>query len=137
MKTAQQVAEKFAQRASGASGDYLQGVLTTDKDQNARAIAAADVHKQATIESLNRGDYAKGLRRAGKQAYLEGVQKVGQGRYSEGVVNSATSYAEGSAAFDSARNAAASLPRGPKGSPANIQRVTAVVTALRKAKTGA
>ncbi len=136
MKTAQQSAEKFASRAGMASGDYLKGAQETTKDQAARAIAAAEVHKAATMEALNAGRYAKGLQRAGRQGWLDGVVKKGSMRYAEGVSAGAGKYAERSAPYDSARNAAAALPRGIKGSATNMARVTAVVNALRAAKVG-
>ena len=136
MKTAQQSAEKYASRASAASGDYVEGARTTTKDQNAAAIAAAEIQKQATIQALNDGRYVSGLRKAGKQKWLDGVTNKGSGRYGEGVSQAAPSYATESARFDSARGAAGNLPRALKGSPQNLQRVQAVVTALIKTKTG-
>ena len=137
MKSAQAVAQKFVNRASGASGDYVEGAKTTSKDQNARAIASAEVHKQATLQALNEGRFAAGLRRAGKDSWLNGVEKKGGIRYGDGVANSQEKYAVNSGRYDSARGAAESIPRGVKGSPANLQRVSAVVTALRKQKVGA
>jgi len=136
MKTAQQVAEKYASRASAASTDYVSGVETTTKDQAARAIASAEIHKQATIAALNEGRYAKGLQKAGNQAWKDGVRKKGGNRYGEGVSTASGKYAANSAAYDSARGAAASLPRGLKGSETNLARVKAVVSALRTVKAG-
>lgn len=136
MKTAQQVAEKYASRASAASTDYVLGVETTTKDQAARAIASAEIHKQATIAALNEGRYAKGLQRAGNQAWKDGVRKKGGNRYSEGVAGASGKYATNSASYDSARGAAVGLPRGLKGSETNLARVKAVVMALRATKAG-
>jgi len=136
MKTAQQVAEKYASRASAASTDYVSGVETTTKDQMARAIASAEIHKQATIAALNEGRYAKGLQKAGNQAWKDGVRKKGGNRYGEGVSTASGKYAANSASYDSARGAASSLPRGLKGSETNLARVKAVVSALRAVKAG-
>ena len=136
MKTASQVAQKYAERASAASGDYVDGARTTTKDQAAAAIAAADIHKAATTAALNAGRYAAGLQKSGKAKWLKGVTEKGGNRYGEGVAGAASIYATESGRFDSARSAASSLPRGIKGSAQNIARVTAVVNALVKAKTG-
>lgn len=136
MRSAQQSAEKFASRAAAASGDYVSGAQTTTKDQNAAAIAAAAIYAQATQAAIAEGRFSRGLQKAGKQKWLEGVTGKGGNRYGEGVSGAASTYASESARFDSARGAAASLPRGVKGSPANLQRVAAVVTAQIKAKTG-
>jgi len=133
-KSASSVAEKYASRASAASGDYVEGARTTTKDQAAAAIAAASIYAQATQAAIQDGRYAKGLQRSGKAKWLEGVTTKGGNRYGEGVSGAASEYAEQSGKFDSARNAAANMPRGIKGSPQNLQRVAAVVAAQIAAK---
>lgn len=134
MKSASQSAQKFVERASVASGDYQSGAEQTTKDQAALAIAAAPSYQQGVQAAIQRGAYAKGLQRAGKTAWLEGVRRKGVARFAEGVAASASKYATNSAKYDSARGAAATLPRGPKGDPKNLARVTAVVNALRAAR---
>lgn len=136
MKSAQDVASKFATRAGAASGDYVKGAESTSKDQSSAAIAAKSVYQQALTASFSRDAYAKGLSRSGKNGWLEGVRSKGQDRFGTGVAASANKYATNSAKFDGARGAANNLPRGVKGSPTNIARVTAVVNALRTAKVG-
>lgn len=136
MKSAQASSEKFVNRAGAASSDYVDGVRSTSKDQNALAIAAAERHKQATTEALARGSYVKGLQKAGNSAWKNGVEKKGQTRYADGVSNSAIKYATNSGQYDSARSAAENLPRGVKGSEANFQRSKAVGMALRALKVG-
>lgn len=136
-KNAQSVAEKFVTRAGAASGDYVSGSEQTTKDQSAAAIAAKEIYKQALTASFTRGSYEKGLQKAGKAGWLRGVTMKGSERFASGVAASAGKYATESGKFDTARNAAASLPRGIKGSPTNLARVSAVVTALRTAKVGA
>lgn len=137
MKSAQDVAKKFAERAAAASGDYVTGAESTTKDQASAAIASAEVHKAATIASLNRGDYAKGLQRSGKDGWLKGVKSKGATRFAEGASQAQGKYAERSAPYDAARNSASSMPRGLKGSATNMARVTKVVSELRTKKVGA
>ncbi len=137
MKSAQSVSAKFAERASNASGDYGAGVASATKSQSGAAIAAADIWKQAVSQAANDGRYAKGLQKSGDAAWKKGVAEKGVNRFGEGVSQSAGKYAANSAKFDAARGAAASLPRGLKGSPANLSRVTAVVAAQIAAKKGA
>ena len=136
-KTAQQAAEKYASRAPLAGSDYVKGAQETSKDQSALAIAAKENYKIGVTESISRGAYEKGLQKSGKSGWLRGITMKGEGRYSEGVSAGKEKYASNSARFDTARNAAAAAPRGPKGSATNLNRVSLVVTALRKAKTGA
>jgi len=137
MKSAQQSAQKFVERASGASGDYVAGAQQTSKDQSALAIAAKSIYAQAVQASISRDAYAKGLQKSGKSGWLAGVTSKGGERFAGGVSASSGKYAQNSARYDGARNAAASLPRGMKGSEVNLARVKAVVGALRVAKTGA
>lgn len=137
MKTASQSAEKFVQRAGAASGDYVSGAESTNKDQAAAAIAAKGNYEAGIRESLTAGRYEKGLQRSGKAAWLKGVKEKGANRFAEGVQSGASKYATNSGKYDSARNAAASMPRGPKGSEANFLRAKTVGMALRKAKIGA
>lgn len=136
MKTAQQVAQKFVERASAASQDYVEGAAATNKDQAAAAIAAATLYQQGVQAAITRGAFQKGLQRSGKAGWLAGVQAKGGDRFAGGVAASSSKYATNSGKYDSARGAAGSLPRGLKGSPTNLNRVAAVVNALRTAKTG-
>lgn len=135
-KSAQSVAEKFVTRAGAASGDYVSGAEQTSKDQAASAIAAKTIYQQALTASFTRGAFEKGLQRSGKGGWLRGVTVKGSERFASGVAASAGKYAQNSGRYDSARNAASGLPRGMKGSPTNLARVSAVVSALRTAKTG-
>jgi len=133
-KSASASAQKFVERASAASGDYVQGAEQTTKDQSAAAIGAKEIYKQALTASFTKDSYAKGLQKSGKAGWIKGVQTKGGERFASGVSASMQKYATNSAPFDSARNAAASLPRGLKGSETNLARVKAVVVALRAAK---
>ena len=139
MKTATQSVEKWSSRTRMSASDYNTGVQTTQKDQSARAIAAKEIYKQALMDSFERDDYAEGLQRSGQAGWKAGVSEKGYRNFSTGV--SATSarakYSANSGKYDSARSAADSLPRGARGSAQNLERVTAVVNALRAVKVGA
>lgn len=135
-KNAQQAAEKYASRAPLAGEDYVNGAASTSKDQASLAIAGAANWKAGMTAAMAAGSYEKGLGKSGKAGWLKGVQTKGSERFSSGVTAGKDKYASNSAKFDSARNAAASTPRGPKGSETNIARVKTVVAALRAAKAG-
>jgi hypothetical protein len=135
MRTAQESAQKFVDRASSASSEYVKGASSTAKDQSARAIAAKTIYQQALTASFSRDAYAKGLQKSGKAGWLDGVEKKGKDRYAGGVAVSAGKYATNSGKYDSARQAADNMPRGLKGSQTNLDRVKTVVSALRAVKT--
>ena len=137
-KTAQQSAQKFADRAASSVGTYLEGVSMSTKDQAAAAIAAAPIYAQAVQAAVSRGAFQKGLQKSGKAGWLKGVTEKGENNYGTGVTapGSLSKYTTESSRFDSARNAASGVARGPKGSPQNLQRVSAVINALRATKIG-
>lgn len=137
MKTASQSANKYVERASAASGDYVEGAKTTGKDQAAAAIAGAKNYEAGIQASITAKRYEKGLSKSGKSGWLKGITEKGAERYAGGVNSGSNKYAVNSGAYDSARQAADSLPRGPKGSEANFTRAKTVGMALRKQKIGA
>lgn len=137
MKSASASASKFVERAGAASGDYVAGAQSTSKDQAAAAIAGKANYVAGIQASIAQGRYEKGLQNSGKSGWLKGIQDKGANRFAEGVASGASKYATNSGKYDSARTAADSLPRGPKGSEANFARAKAVGMALRKMKVGA
>lgn len=137
-KNASEAVVKWQGRASGSSQDYAEGARSTSKDQAASAIAAKAVYQTALQESFSRDAYARGLSRSGKQGWLAGVEQKGATNYATGVGSDLARqrYVAESSKFDSARKAADSLPRGPKASQQNINRVIAVIQAQRNVKIG-
>jgi len=138
MKSASSVAGKWGSRASGASNDYVEGAKSTTKDQAELAVKAIPIMKTALNKAIDSGRVAAGLKKSGKGGWQRAIETKGGNRYSEGVsgAEAQAKYATNSGAYDTSRNAAASLPRGEKGSSTNIARVTAVVNALHKQKVG-
>jgi len=137
MKTAQMSAQKWVDRAAVATSDYAQGVTTTNKDQSTRAIAAKKIYQDSLTASFARDAYAKGLAKSGQAGWKEGALKKGADRYAPGVSASSAKYAANSGKFDAARAASENMPRGVKGSPQNLNKVTTVVNALRAVKLAA
>ncbi len=135
-KSAQSVAQKFVDRASAASQDYLKGAQETSKDQSALAIAAIPRMQSAIVKAITSGRVAKGLQASGKSGWLKGIADKGANRFAEGVSTSMGKYAVNSGKYDGARNVAANMPTGEKGSATNLAKVAAVVSALRTAKVG-
>jgi len=136
-KSASQSKEKFVQRAGGAAMEYVAGSESTNKDQAAAAIAGKANWASAVQEAIAKDRFAKGLGKSGKAGWLKGVKEKGGNRFAEGVASGAERYVANSAPYDAARNSAASLPRGPKGSEANFLRAKTVGLNLRKQKMGA
>lgn len=136
MKTAAQSSKKYVQNAGAAGQYYTEGAQQTTKDQSANAIAAKGAYAAGVQAAITRGAYEKGLQKSGKQAWLQGVTVKGAARFGEGVAAAENKYATNSGAYDNARSAAASLPRGPRGSSTNYNRSSAVGKALNAQRTG-
>lgn len=137
MKSASASGVKFVERAGQATPDYVAGSEQTGKDQAQAAIAAKPNYIAGVQASITRGAYEKGLAKSGKSGWLRGIKEKGANRFAEGVASGLAKYVSNSGAFDGARGAADSLPRGPKGSEQNFARAKAVGMALRKQKVGA
>lgn len=136
MKTAAQSAEKFVRNAGNATSDYENGARQTSKDQAANAIAAKDSYAKGVQQAISRGSYEKGLQESGKSGWLEGVTKKGVNRFADGVLAASSKYATNSGRYDSARQAADNLPRGPRGSAENYTRSSSVGKALNALRVG-
>jgi len=135
-KSASASASKYVERAGNASGDYLSGAQGSTKDQAALAIAGKANYVAGIQASITAGRYEKGLQKSGKSGWLKGIAEKGANRFAEGVASGAGKYATESGKYDGARDAANTLPRGPKGSEANFNRAKVVGMALRKQKMG-
>lgn len=85
MLDAQAVAQKWASRAGAASSDYVDGVMRTDKDPTALAIAAQPRLKARFNEAVDSGKWSGGLRRVGKAGWQQAVQSKGASNYANGV----------------------------------------------------
>ena len=90
---AQAVADKWASRTAAAAPDYVAGVMNTDKDPTALAIAAAPRWFAKLQEAYTQGKYTSGLQRSGKQGWQDGVRTKGETAFSNGVQNSKTKVA--------------------------------------------
>ena len=138
MKTASQSSGKWQSNSQSGANNYVRGAQETTKDQAALAIAAKANWKAGLDAAVAAGSFEKGLQRSGKSGWIAGVTEKGAANYGTGVgaAASATKYATNSGKYDSARGAAASVARGPKGSAGNLQRVAAVMAAERAVKIG-
>ncbi len=137
-KTASASGSKWQQNSGGASQSYLNGAMQTTKSQSGAAIAGKANWAAGVQAAISAGSYEKGLSASGDAGWKAGVTQKGATNYGTGVSasSSLSKYTTNSGKYDTARAAAASVARGPKGSPNNIARVSAVVTAERAVKNG-
>lgn len=79
------VAQKWVNRTSGASQDYVNGVMSTDKDPTQLAINAAPRWFNKVQEAYTQGRFQAGLARSGKAGWQNGVKNKGATNFSTGV----------------------------------------------------
>lgn len=99
--------EKFQTNAAAAAGNYASGV------------------QQAIADNR----FATHVATAGNR-WKQRVADVGGGRFSEGVSKGGPAYQAGFGPFLNTLQGLALPPRGPRGDPRNIQRVSDIATAL-------
>lgn len=136
-KDAASVSAKWGRRTASAGQEYLEGVQNPRTSWSAAARAAAPAYNAGVQAAIGRNAFEKGVAAAGDTAWQAGATDKGPARFSEGVQIGTPAYQEGVAKVLQTINSTQLPPRGPTGSPQNIQRVAAIATALRKMKTGA
>ena len=135
-KDAASVAAKWGRRTASAGQEYLEGVQNPRVSWSAAARAAQPAYNAGVQAAIARGAFEKGVAAAGDATWAAGATDKGPARFSEGVQIGTPAYQEGVGRVLQTINSVALPPRGPTGSPQNIQRVAAIAMALRKLKTG-
>ncbi len=130
--TAEQVAEKWAKRASAATEDLVSGVKAST--WKAEAVAGEDNYKTAMNNVVNKQLRKKGIEKVTDQKWQTGVE-TNKDRYGTGVTNSQTEMAQGmTPVLNDIKAVMATLPKkGPKGSAVNFDRSKQLGTKLHEA----
>jgi hypothetical protein len=130
------IASKWSQRAQAAGADYANGVKATGKDWAALTVAGADNWAQGVSAAVADGRFARHVSAAGTDKWRAAAAGKGAQRYPSGVAAGAPAYNAGFAPFLAVIQNTTLPPRSPRGSPNNIQRVSAVTAALHAKKLG-
>lgn len=114
MLSAQEVADKWAQRAGAAGADYARGVETTDKDPTALAAANGQRYITGVQEAYSSGKWARRLQQVGKAGWQAAVRDKGVANYGTGIAAAKDKYAAAIgpvlAAVQSAQRTVQSMP---------------------------
>jgi len=131
IKDIAQSSDKWVRRASVAGPDYQTGIQNPRRPWAAAAAEGEANYKAGVTAAANAGRFGIGVKAVGDDKWKNGALKKGPGRFAEGVAVGKDEWSKGFGPYQSAI-AAITLPaRGPKGSAQNIQRVSAIATALR------
>lgn len=127
-------ADKWSRNAANASGDYKKGVQSPRRSWAAATADAADSWQQGVSQAASDGRFANGVSAAGDEKWKRKAVQVGAQRYGSGVQAAKGDYQAGFAPFAAVIESVTLPPRGPKGSPGNYERTSAIGTALHEAK---
>lgn len=134
IKPIEQSADKWLRRATVAGPDYENGVSNPRVSWSQAASAAENNYKAGVAAAAAAGRYSGGIRRAGDTKWRNNAVAKGAVRFADGVRLATGEWQSGFAPFQSALSGLTLPPRGPAGSPQNLQRVQQVDTTLRQVK---
>ena len=130
VKTAAEVAQKWASQTPSRQAYYESGVKAAGQDWENNTVAAAANFKAAVQSGNIDKMFSGGVRNAGAEKYTRKAGGVGPGRFSEGIAAGVPDMTKGIDPFLQTI-AGLTLPaRAPRGSAANLQRVATVANAL-------
>lgn len=128
------IVTKYVQRASAAGQAYVDGINNPKQDWAQTTAASANSWASGVQSAVTDGRFAKGVTAAGDSKWSSQSINVGAARYPGGVTAGQNRYSTGIQPFLTALSNLTLPPRGPKGDPSNLNRVSAVDTALRTLK---
>ena len=129
-----QASEKWATRAAMATPDYERGVMNPRADWASQTVAAENNYKAAVTEAAAKGRFGAGVKKAGTERWKTGAAIKGTQRYAPGVQVGKGDWQAGFGPYHAAISAVVLPARGPRGAPANFQRVQVIGAALRAVK---
>ncbi len=134
IKPISDIASKWARRAGSASQEYSSGVSNPRTDWKAATLAGEKNYEAGVTASIGRKAYGKGVSAAGTEKWQRRAKELGGARFASGVQASESEFSTGFAASHAALSSLTLPPRGMAGDPSNMNRVSAISTALRAKK---
>lgn len=134
IKDVSQIAKKWANVTPGRAAQYEEGVRNPTRDYAANTAAAAPAYAAGVQAAIANDRFKKGVQKSGNAKWQDRAAKLGPQRYGPGVQAAEGDYLSGFAPYREAILGVALPPRGPRRSPQNLQRVTAMVQAISMRK---
>lgn len=134
VKPLNKIAEKWQRNASAAGESYKDGVSNPRRSWASAAALADDARKEGLAAADARDAFVKGVNAAGDAKWKKNATILGPARFRQGVQNAEAEFSAGFGKYHGVLGSVTLPPRGPKGSPENINRVAAIADALHSAK---
>lgn len=134
IKNLSAISKKWSRNAGAAGDSYRDGVTSPRRSWSQSAAAADEARKAGLAEADARGAFVKGVEAAGDVKWKRNATILGPARFRQGVTNAEPDFNSGFAKYHGVIAGVTLPPRGPKGSPENIERVRVIADALHSAK---
>jgi hypothetical protein len=127
-------AAKWARRAASAGQEYTEGVQNPRRSWQQATTEAEKAHTAGVQTAIQNRSFAKGVAKAGDAKWSQKTLAKGPQRFAQGVQEGEGDYQSAVAPYLQIIENTQLPPRGPKGDPANIERVRVMAAALRNRK---
>jgi hypothetical protein len=134
IKSLDSISQKWVRVSSVSGQSYAEGIENPRADWQTQTKAGVTNYKTAMAASLANDSFNKGVTKSSTAIWKQNAKDKGVPRWPEGIRLGSANYAIG---FGPYRDVIQNLqlpPRGPKGSPGNIQRVAKIAEALHNKK---
>ena len=136
IKSASEIARKWADVTPRRDADYKAGVQAPMRDWATEAAAAEDRYEAGIQDAIGRKAFGSGVHAAGTEKWKKGALEKGVNRWGPGVRVAQPNYAAGFGPYRDTIEAVSLPPRRRTGDPSNIDRVAAIASALHAKKVG-
>lgn len=130
VKPLDRIARKWIERASVAGPEYEAGVSAPRVAWDTAAAAANAIYVAEVTRAAQAGAFLAGVRAAGNAKWQSRARQLGPGRFAEGVRIAEPEFRQRFGSIRAAIEGATLPAKGPKGSPAQVARFSAMRDAL-------
>lgn len=134
VKSLDRISSKWVRQSSTAQPEYEAGVRNPRRDWAQATTQAEASYEKGVQTAIQEKRFSNGVKNAGTAKWQDAALSKGPSRWAEGIRLSSNAYQEGFAPYRTVLENLTLPARGPKGDPANLQRVAAVTQALHNEK---
>jgi len=134
IKSLDRINAKWQRVTAAAGAEYEEGVRNPSADWKNETVSANAAYKAGLQKSMAADTFKKGVENAGTAKWQANAIAKGPARFAQGVTLAIDEYSAGFAPYRQVIAGLTLPPRGAKGDPSNINRVSVVAAALHAKK---
>lgn len=134
IKDLSRIASKWTTVTPQRQNEYVDGVNNPRADWASQTQAASGRYASGVQAAITNKSFDKGVQKAGTAKWQKNATEKGPQRWAQGVQLGVDNYQKGFAPYAQVISNTTLPARGPKGDPANINRVAVMAKALNDAK---